>query len=106
MRYNLKSIFRRRITVLTVLVFLLTCMTACAQENMDNENGFEKDVTVAGRQMRVVLYGNITRSQEEDFFTDNSKSTLVMLPGLGVASPPAECGQHEQWPEFCAGLSR
>lgn len=87
MRYNLKSIFRRGITALTVLVFLLVSMTACAQENMDNENGFEKYVTVAGRQMRVVLYGNITRSQEEVSFTDSSKSTLVMLPGLGVASP-------------------
>lgn len=87
MRHNLKKISRRIIVALTAPVLLLAGMSACAQENTNNENGFEKHVTVAGRQMRVVLYGDITRSQEEVFFSDSSKSTLVMLPCLGIASP-------------------
>lgn len=87
MRHNLKNIWWRAMMVLTVSGLLLAGMTACAQENMNNENGFEKYVTVAGRQMRVVLYGDITRSQETVSFSDSSKSTLVMLPGMGVPSP-------------------
>lgn len=87
MRHNLKKLSRRIMATLTASVLLLAGMSVCAQENTNNENGFEKYVTVADRQMRVVLYGDIIQNQKEVSFSDSSKSTLVMLPGLGVASP-------------------
>ncbi len=87
MKHNLKKIFKRVITALTASMLILASMSACTQGSMSNENGYEKYVTVEGRQMRVVLYGDISRKQEEVFFSDSSKSTLVMLPALGVPSP-------------------
>ncbi len=87
MKHGLKSISRRVITALAVFMLVSVSMFVCAQEKAVHENGVEQYVTVGGHQMRVVLYGDITKSGTETFFTDRQKSTLVMLPCLGITSP-------------------
>ena len=42
---------------------------------------------VAGKELHVVLYGGIRKSSTDVSFKDKNKSTLVMLPALGVPSP-------------------
>lgn len=87
MKRSLKKIFRRTIAALATLMILLVSIPACAQEKADNADGLEQYVTVEGHKMHVILYGDITEAESGVSFTDQEKSTLVMLPALGVPSP-------------------
>jgi len=68
---------------LAVMVSMFFGMTACAK---DQGNDFvSRYITVGEQKMHVVLYGDVNETSQE--FNDRNKTTLVMLPALGVPSP-------------------
>lgn len=85
MKRDLKQGFRRWIAFLSLVVMLgmLSCMTACAKAQ---ENDYaSRYITVNEQKMHVVLYGDVNEASQE--FSDQDRTTLVMLPALGVPSP-------------------
>jgi len=54
-------------------------------ESGKDSGGLEKYVTIGGKQVRTILYGDMNASKET--FADDGKQTLVMLPALAVPSP-------------------
>lgn len=85
MKERLKQGVRRWITILSlaVVVGMAFSMTARAK---DQGNDFvSRYITVNDQKMRVVLYGDVDETSQE--FQNKDKTTLVMLPALGVPSP-------------------
>jgi len=87
MKHNLKHFYQRIITALAAFMLVLVSMPVCAQKYADNSNGSEKYITIGDKNMRVVLYGGVIENESGVSFADNTKSTLVMLPCLGIPSP-------------------
>lgn len=86
MNTNAKRKYQRIIAVLTFIMIMVTSVPANAKEQ-SNINYFSRYITIDGREMHVVLYGDISQTGNEVSFTDGNKTTLVMLPALAVSSP-------------------
>lgn len=57
---------------------------ANAQETGTSDN-CSKYITAEGKHMHIVMYGDM--NENGDSFADTTKTTIVMLPALGVPSP-------------------
>ncbi len=68
---------------LAVVISMSFCVTAYAKAQ--ETGSVSRYITVDGKQMHVVLYGGVEETAQE--FTDQNKTTLVMIPALGVPSP-------------------
>lgn len=82
-----KQIYVKMIAVMVIMAGMLFSIPAyvnASQESMDN-NSASRYVTVDGKKMHVVLYGNIDSKEEN--FAEKDKTVLVMLPGLATPSP-------------------
>lgn len=85
MKGKLKQGTRRWITFLSLaaMISMMFSMTACAKEQ---KNAFvSRYITVKEQKMHVVLYGDVNEKSQE--FQNQDRTTLVMLPALGVPSP-------------------
>lgn len=80
--------FFRSLLAFTAIVFLMafgvTTYASAAGNNAGNDSA-SRYITVDGKKMHVVLYGDINSTDQT--FADQDKTALVMLPGLGVPSP-------------------
>lgn len=81
--------YRRRICQKLVVMLMLTSIflmgtipTYASDKNLDSCSRY---VLVNGKKMHIVLYGGINEKTQE--FDNPEKTTLVMLPALGVPSP-------------------
>lgn len=86
-KHNFKHFYQQAITALAAFMLVMVSMPVYAEEKAGNENGYEKYVAIDNHNMRVVLYGDITQNESGISFSDDTKSTVVMLPGMGVPSP-------------------
>lgn len=81
----------RLITILVTFILMLSFTTAGYAKTMEFETlevtSSSQYVTVDGKQMHVVLYGQLSKAEDTVFFQDKEKTTLVMIPGLAVSSP-------------------
>lgn len=87
MKTNLKQIYQRIVPVLAIIMLVAINIPAYAQENTNSNRAASRYITVDGKKMHVVLYGDINQTDTNVSFTNNTKTTLVMLPALGVPSP-------------------
>lgn len=72
------------IFVLALCVTLSIPAAVYAESEIDG-GSLEKYVTIGGKQVRTILYGDM--NENKDTFADDGKQTLVMLPALAVPSP-------------------
>lgn len=78
------------ITVLSVFTVMIVNLPVYANERTNTVDFSSCYVTVNGQngqKMHVALYGSIDQTNDEVSFSDLTKTTLVMLPGLGEPSP-------------------
>lgn len=87
MKTNLKQIYQRIVPVLAIIMLVAINVPVYAQGNTDSNRAASRYITVDGKKMHVVLYGDINQTDTNVSFTNNNKTTLVMLPALGVPSP-------------------
>lgn len=87
MKTNLKQIYQRIVPVLAIIMLVAINIPVYAQENTNSNRAASRYITVDGKKMHVVLYGDINQTDTNVSFTNNTKTTLVMLPALGVPSP-------------------
>ena len=85
MKEKLKRGTRRWIAFLSLaaMVSMMFGMTAYAKEQ--EKDFVSRYITVNEQEMHVVLYGDVNEASQE--FQDQDRTTLVMLPALGVPSP-------------------
>lgn len=87
MKSNFKRNYQRIIAVLTFIIIMVTNIPVYANTNSDNTSYSSRYITIDGKKMHVILYGNITQTGTNVSFTDKSKTTLVMIPALAIPSP-------------------
>lgn len=87
MKTNQKRNYQKIIAILAFFIIMVTSIPTYAKVNANNINYSSRYITVAGKEMRVALYGNLTQTGSDVSFTNKNKTTLVMLPALGVSSP-------------------
>lgn len=87
MKANLKRNYQRIIALLAIMMIMVTNIPISAKTKSDNNNYASRYITIDGKKMRIVLYGDISQTGTEVSFTDKNKTTLVMLPALAVQSP-------------------
>lgn len=87
MKVNQKRNYQRITAILAFFVIMVTIIPTYAKANSDSINYYSQYITVDEKEMRVVLYGNLTQTGSDVSFTDKSKTTLVMLPALAISSP-------------------
>ena len=68
-----------------MLVFFMGNSDTIYAEEIKTSDLYNKYITVEGKNMRIVMYGNMNENGTN--FADMTKTTLVMLPALGVPSP-------------------
>lgn len=80
---------KKVISLIGTVVLLLACLigsTDLVQAKEKASNDFcSRYVAVGDKRMHVAMYGAIDENSKD--FLDTSKTTVVMLPGLGVPSP-------------------
>lgn len=80
---------KKVISLIGTVVLLLACLigsTDLVQAKEKASNDFcGRYVVVGGKRIHVAMYGAIDENSKD--FLDTSKTTVVMLPGLGVPSP-------------------
>lgn len=84
----MKKILRNRFFIIAVLIAAISMAfttPAFAAEGTGRIGSCSHYLTVSGRKMHVVFYGELDETGAG--FADGSKTALVMMPGLGVASP-------------------
>lgn len=87
MKTNFKRNYQRIIAIFTFIMIIATSIPTYAKVKYNTNNYSSHYITIAGKKMHVALYGNLTQTDTDVSFTNNNKTTLVMLPALGVQSP-------------------
>lgn len=87
MKTNLKRNYQQLIALLILIIIAATSTPVYAKEKSNNLNYSSRYITVDGKKMHVALYGDISKTDTEVSFTDKDKTTLVMIPALGIPSP-------------------
>lgn len=87
MKMDVKKICQQIISVLAIIMLAMISIPAYAKSNTNSTDTFSRYITVDGKEMHVVLYGDISQTDTGATFTNENKTTLVMLPALGVPSP-------------------
>lgn len=87
MKENLRRNYKRLTAALMVMLILVTGIFVIFANESTKNDFFSKYIMVDGKEMHVVLYGDISQNGADAAFEDKSKSTVVMIPGLGDASP-------------------
>lgn len=82
-RYNNR--ISRIVTVVMLFVFLIGNSNMVHAMEKTQVGYASKYITVKGNDMHLALYGKLDASGET--FADEGKTTLVMMPALGVPSP-------------------
>lgn len=67
-----------------MLVFFMGNSDTIYAKEIKTSDPYNKYITVEGKNMRIVMYGNMNENGAN--FADMTKTTLVMLPALGVPS--------------------
>lgn len=75
------------LSLLTIMVVLSGSIPASAAGQNDSNNYRSKYITVEGKKMHIALYGDMSQTDTENSFANKNRTTLVMLPALGVPSP-------------------
>ena len=77
----------KKIMCLIIISLMLTSYgcVLLVQAETDTSKCTENYITVGGKKMHVVLYGEL--NQEGNTFVEQGKDTIVMLPALAVPSP-------------------
>ena len=68
-----------------MLTFFMGNSDTIYAKEIKTSDTYNKYITVEGKNMRIVMYGNMNENGVN--FADMTKTTLVMLPALGVPSP-------------------
>lgn len=80
---------KKIISLIGTVVLLLACLigsTDLVQAKEKGSNDFcSRYVAVGDKRVHIAMYGAIDENSKD--FLDTSKTTVVMLPGLGVPSP-------------------
>ena len=80
------KVLKRIACMITMILILLNFNLTLPVQAADNESSStSKFITVDGKDMHIVLYGEL--DQNGVAFADPDKETLVMLPALAVPSP-------------------
>ena len=80
------KVLKRIACMITMILILLNFNLTLPVQAADNESSStSKFITVDGKDMHIVLYGDL--DQNGVAFADPDKETLVMLPALAVPSP-------------------
>lgn len=87
MMKKIKQNLRWFLTVLSIVMLMGASTCVYAHEAGESSSSLSRYLTVGGKTMRAVLYGNLNKTEGSGSFADTDKTTLVMLPGLGVPSP-------------------
>ncbi len=84
---RMKNLLKKRYWSAALVFVLMAGMLASVPVGAGQgaADGVSRYVTVDGRKMHVILYGDIDLPGQD--FKDGTKTTLVMLPALGVPSP-------------------
>ena len=80
-----KNRISRIVTVVMLFVFLIGNSNMVHAMEKTQVGYASKYITVKGNNMHLALYGKLDASGEK--FADEGKTTLVMMPALGVPSP-------------------
>lgn len=83
----MKKSFRHSYTMMAVILAALTLIFAIPVSAAQRDTSIEsvsRWITVADRNMHVVLYGGLDKEGTD--FKDPDKKVMVLLPGLGVTS--------------------
>lgn len=80
-----KNRISRIVTVVMLFVFLIGNSNMVHAMEKTQVGYASKYITVKGNDMHLALYGKLDASGET--FADEGKTTLVMMPALGVPSP-------------------
>lgn len=83
-----KNRISRIVTVVMLFVFLIGNSNMVHAMEKTQVGYASKYITVKGNDMHLALYGKLDASGET--FADEGKTTLVMMPALGVPSPHME----------------
>lgn len=87
MNTALKRTIHPLLALLTIMLVLSASIPASAAGQNDSNTYCSKYITVEGKKMHIALYGDMNQTATEDSFANQNKTTLVMLPALGVPSP-------------------
>lgn len=85
MRNLLKKRYWSAALVLVFMAGMLAYVPAYGGRGVADAGCVSRYVTVDGKEMHVILYGDTDQTGQD--FKDGTKTTLVMLPALGVPSP-------------------
>lgn len=91
----LKRSTKQLVAIVAILMLMMSSITTLANET-DNPvemttqktqlSPYRRYVTIQGNQMQVTMYGNLQDNNGEISFKNKEKTTLVLLPALGVVS--------------------
>lgn len=87
MKTKSKWTYSLLLAAFTLVILMALIIPTFVKANAEDLTFASHYITISDKRMHVLLYGNVSQKDNEVSFKDTNKTTIVMVPALGVPSP-------------------